>query len=178
MPEAIQPVDRRLWWPEAHCDEVMPAGRTTPDAWLYRLTDDTHGCEGDEGQGVAPLMLTEGQVVPFTWCDRLGTARVSHDEEGRAVWSPKPPAAANNFWIAGDIDSLCDTADTFAEMVAEHFHGEETATVSEWGDTVRCRFTALDGPPRFVPLDRLPGDPAEAVAATDFDPHSVTASLL
>lgn len=166
----IEAVERRAWWPEAFVDEIMPEGRSTPDAWIIWLTSGTYAVEGDEANGLAPILLSEGQEVLFTWCDDLGTSRVTIGDDGIARWNPAPPAAANHFWSGDDPDTICDTTEDFSERQREYGDDIEICCLTAWGNThMRCRFTALNGPPRFIPLDCRPDEPAPAVEAPPFE---------
>lgn len=174
MAESIQTYDRRLWWPEAFVDEVMPPGRATPDAWLTRLSDGAHAIAGDEERELDPIRLTEGMEVAFLQQDTLGRARLTFEDDGKVTWSPAPPPECNFLWD-GEVEGvIADSPDEFVQFVREAGIGEP----GEWlivhllhigARNLRCRFTALDGPARFVPLDAEPAPPAEPVSAPQSD---------
>lgn len=176
MAESIQTYDRRLWWPEAFVDEVMPAGRATPDAWLTRLSDGAHAIAGDDGCycDLDPIRLTEGAEIAFVQQDTLGRSRLTFGDEGKATWSPAPPAECNFLWD-GEVEGVIgDSPDEFVQFVREAGIGEP----GEWlivhllhigARNLRCRFTALDGPARLVPLDAEPPPPADPVSAPQSD---------
>lgn len=168
----IQPVERRQWWPYRFLDESMPHGRDTPDAWLCRLDDGApaYGIPGDN-DGYGPKALAEGEVIEFTACDTVGSALLTFDADGGPIWQPAIPAYVDHLWDGDEI--IADSAACFVEQVkdsiANGFAEDEErilATLSRWpGDALRFQFTALDGPPRFLPLDPIPEPQGEPVSA-------------
>jgi hypothetical protein len=170
MTQTVQPIERRLWWPEAFVDEMMPEGRATPSAWLVQIDGGTHAIAGDEDYELDPIPLTEGAEIAFLQQDTLGRARLTFDDDRKAVWSPTPPAECNFLWDGEVEGTTADSPDEFVGFLREAGIGEP----GEWlivhllhigNRYLRCRFTAEDGPPRFVSLDPIPGDPAGAVSA-------------
>lgn len=158
--QSVQAVERREWWPHELVDEEMPAGREAPDAWLarYGLSERyvVDECE--------PKALNEGDIAKFIACDALGSALLTFDGNRKPLWTPPIPAEVDHLWDGEDI--IAESPDDFAEQVFEssvrgHIEGETfVAILSRWpGDALRFRFTALDGPPRFVPLDPIPEPP-------------------
>jgi hypothetical protein len=171
---SIHPVARRLWWPEAFVDEVMPAGRATPSAWLTRLKDGAHAIAGDDDCELDPIRLSEGAEIAFLQQDTLGRSRLTFEDDGKVTWSPTPPTECNFLWDGEVEGTTADDPDEFVEFLREAGIGEP----GEWlivylmhigARNLRCRFTALDGAPRFVALDTVPGAPADAVQAPPLD---------
>ena len=168
----IQPVERRRWWPHHYLDESMPHGRATPDAWLCRLDDGAHayGIPGDD-YGYGPKAVAEGEIVEFSACDTLGSALLTFDADGEPIWQPAIPAHVDHLWDGGDIisDSAAEFAEQVKDSISSGFAEDEErtlATLSRWpGDALRFQFTAIDGPPRFVPLDPIPEPPGEIISA-------------
>ncbi|GEP12288.1 hypothetical protein [Methylobacterium gnaphalii] len=149
----IQPVANRKWWPDAYLDEIMPAGRETPDGWLFRLDDGAHrcGCRPEEHEDWFPAFaVAEGEVVEFSPCNDHGTSELTICGEDY-LFDPPLPAGAS-IWIPGDTDTVSDNPAEFVAQLRE-IEGSEAminVKVAVWLDSVRLRFTALGGPPRFV----------------------------
>lgn len=170
----VQPVERRLWWPHVLLDEDMPPGRATPGGWLVRLAQGSNDyCVDDCGASA----LAEGDIIGFSFCDTLGSALLTFDADGEPIWQPAVPAHVDHLWDGGDI--ISDSAAEFAEQIKDSigcgFADDEERTLamlSRWpGDALRFQFTAIDGPPRFVPLDLIPEPPGEVISAPD-DPQT------
>lgn len=153
----IEPKARRTWYPDAYLDEIMPAGRATPDAWLFQLDDGALRCgchpDGKEADFQA-FAVAEGEVVEFSACDDLGTSVLTVAEDGSYRFDPPPPAGAI-LWETGDGDTQADSPEEYVQFARDGGYLPEPGEPAEirvavWSDTTRLRFTAQDGPPRFV----------------------------
>ncbi|MEN3229238.1 hypothetical protein PUR21_16600 [Methylorubrum rhodesianum] len=174
----IQSVERRQWWPASFLDESMPHGRATPDAWLCHLDDGAHayGIPGDD-DGFGPKAISEGEVVEFSACDTLGSALLTFSDDGEPVWQPEIPAEVDHLWDGSEIisDSPADFAEQIKEAVLGGYAEDDERTLamlSRWpGDALRFQFTALDGLPRFLPLDPVP-EPPSILLSAPIDPQA------
>ena len=154
----------RTWIPEVYLDEVTPAGRPSPDAWLEL---------GDDGKRwIAPawsfdttsqrLPVEEGQIVGFYWCDELGAVQVQFKDDGtfraRGTIDPR----TTHFWQVGDPGSLAESLEEMAKTEAEELkamkvdgHPAEFSLcevqLATWSEkAVQYRLTIDRGAARFV----------------------------
>lgn len=146
----------RRWWPECLVDEVMPEGRTSPEAWLKPGADGVTAFLWDDEEAEQRVVATAapGSTVAFLWYEDRGRVRVriiadgswSFDGDGRAAGVPdlftgevmaELPAArvedATHFFIAGDWETCADSMDELARNFADFDPpGPEGATVEVW----------------------------------------------
>ena len=172
---AVEPMAHRKWWPLNFMDEDMPAGGDTPDAFLSRLDDGGHAYRAPDDPDSAEYSLSEGEIVEFVCRDTLGTARLVF-EDGEPCWTPLVPTACNHLWDGDEI--IADSPQEFEDQIRESIalgwsDSDALVRLSRWSVAqLRFRFTAEEGPPRFVPLDPIPGPPGvfvEAPADTQTD---------
>lgn len=157
----ISTVEGRSWLPEPFLDEVVPESRPTPNDWLFRLDDGAYRCGARDDASCGSFAIVEGEIVCFC-------ARDDHPDSVLAIrgiddWSfdPKPPVGAVLYlpW-----DYLAEGPDDLVEQMKANGEFDpgstETVRVYTWGDPVRLRFTAKDGPPRFVLDAAIQGGPS------------------
>lgn len=162
----------KLWTPSAYVDEVAPAARISPEAWLStgglpgRIVIDE--CDVD-GIAYPEQEIAVGEVVEFEWRIDYPTARATIYPDGTWMALTPIPPAANCFWLRGDSETMAHSMEEFAEFQADAIfdlsvvdkdpnEAAEPETmdvdVCQWSDeTVRLRLTLTDGRLSFVPVE-------------------------
>lgn len=170
----IPTLARRTWWLEAYVDEIMPAGRDTPSAWLYQLDDGARRYGERDDPEYSTWPIAEGEVGKFLACDDLGSCLLTVEDDGTARWEPRPPEGAY-LYDRDDREFGGDGPDDFVKNMRD-FDLLEAGTrmvvrVERLHDLIECLFTTADGSPRFVALTPLPAleDATEAPADPDAD---------
>nr|WP_295465293.1 hypothetical protein [Mesorhizobium sp.] len=147
----------REWWPDALVDEVMPAGRATPQAWLAPGRDGvTRAKDEDDTEGGVIITLSPGEVLAFVYSEKRGSAEITVMPDG--TWKgpgerdrftidmfdgPPPPrpepdasvgdriAAANAFFGGDENEWMGDTMDEFARNFADTERPGPEGTLTE-----------------------------------------------
>lgn len=178
--QEIQAIDGRQWWPISYLDESMPAGRTTPSAWLWLREDGAWVYGERDSEDWTSHPVTEGTIIQFIFSDNLGRARMTAQDDGSVLWDPRP---ADDTYIADvdDYEMSGDGPDDFVRNLTS-FHklesGEEIEVfVTRQSYAVECRFTAMDGSPRFVAINGPIPEFGERMVPPP-DPQAATPTLL
>ncbi|MBD9390167.1 hypothetical protein IB237_23480 [Agrobacterium sp. AGB01] len=143
----------RLWFPKYLIDEVLPAGRETPEAWLPYLL----GSEDENRK----FLFTPGDVVTFKFLDPRGFVDVDINPDGTLAQSSRCPETsdlfdvaptqtatpfkhhqpANSFWD-WESEVWAATLEEFAELYADPLIDEPVTVSVEaafWSQTFRYR---------------------------------------
>jgi len=151
----------REYWPEAYCDEMMPASRPNPDAWIERLPNGDFQLadynEDEDGQPVRHgdgIVIQNGQVIEFCWCQPTPDIEITVNPDGSFEQHSKVDPNSTHFWLSGDPDTLDYSLAEFARHYAQNdvfpasLPEQMTVRTACWGD--ECyRFVVLDTTARF-----------------------------
>lgn len=149
MTEQI-PDPNPAWWPLDYCDEVMPKGRASPDAWIVDVNGVAMlGPIEDGDQPVTPL--GDGDITKFTSC-------VTHANIGLTLLAPDghrfdadPPASFGQCCILNGLQS-----ETLEENIPAMIALLREA-MADTGETeyLASFYTYDDGAPyRFIAAER------------------------
>ncbi|MDI6836745.1 MAG: hypothetical protein QMD99_13685 [Rhizobiaceae bacterium] len=129
---------KRLWYPVDLIDEVLPAGRDSPEAWLSLpagfTAEDME--ELDEDETFVLRNYKPGDTISFRWVEDRGEVTLRIRRDGTLftpIRCPETPdmfgrpattadetqvPPANHYWH-GDLEIFAETAEAFAGHVAD-----------------------------------------------------------
>ena len=145
----------RKWWPEHVLDEVLPAGRDSPTAWLSMKGQAIEMRDDDMPEWTGHV--TAGEIVDFHYCDDCGRAVVQFRRDGTYRARSPIPGGWSHLRPAGpcDPDVLAYSLAELAGQLADRLDAdsEEIAvTFYYWSDAQPHRIDIVDGKPIAVPV--------------------------
>ena len=145
----------RAYLPHDYQDEVVPPPRATPTAWIEALPGDVFALAPADDDAEPSTFFQPGDVVAFDWTETYGSIVVTTAEDGTFTCDRPPDPRANCIWIAGDIDTLSESVESFvAEHASDGYRGPVQLEQYAWSARPeRYRFETGPNGPRFVKVE-------------------------
>jgi len=146
----------RSYWPADYCDEWMPEGRASPDAWLERnAAGDFQIAKPADFDGFGPLPLAPGATMIFAWHIDYGAIPVLIRADGSFALEGEPHPLAQQFSAAPAVDTMADSVADFAAGIAEKYLRPQNLAeervmmdMGAWADAL-YRLVVADATARF-----------------------------
>ena len=125
----------RKWLPNHYSDEVIPAPRISPTAWVVTREDGSWELAANEIADMPmPIPLVEGEIVAFQWTEDFGTAELCFESDGSFTLDCDEPRAPDgghmNVAIDGDWESVSPSVEELVENIRDGGDSEGVETIS------------------------------------------------
>ena len=136
------------WFPEEYCDEVMPADRSSPTAWVERHGDGWRiaPIEDNDSCDQTGMPITDGEIVSFVSRTDHGDATLTLKADG--TWSvdrAMPPGADQVYLpcenIAASVEELVEQMRESSDFQPDDYE----ISYACWSDGIAFRFDASAG---------------------------------
>lgn len=145
------------WWPMEMTDEIMPAGRSSPSAWVVPMADGGGFLLHDGEEGILNRALADGEVVAFCTFVSYGPAVVTNTREDGVQATPPMPAGATHVWVPDDSSSITGSVAELAETEVELAYNDVVEV--EYFDTPQISLMFSAATKQFVVSPPAPTPP-------------------